>query len=98
MSSSRPNAISVKRQFKADTEGLPCPECGKVTLRWVRNDCRLLDGTVVPNLERIQCASCGGNLFDLAAMRRIREVRESLKTKRSSHRTPRKRLVETHNA
>ena len=98
MSSSHPNAISVKRRFKADTEGLPCPECGKISLGWVIGDCKLLDGTIVPNLERIQCSACGGNLFDLAAMRRIREVRESLKPKRTGRRAIRKRTLEPKNA
>lgn len=75
-----------------------CPECGERAVRWVTGDCKLLDGVMVPDLERMQCSSCGENLFDLAAMRRIREVRESLETKRKSRRSSPKRKMETEDA
>ena len=90
--------MSVRRRFKADPEGLPCPECGKISLEWIQNDCILLDGTMVPDLERLQCASCGENLFDLEAMRRIREVRESLRTKRIGRHKPTRKTLEPKNA
>ena len=75
-----------------------CPECGERAVRWVTGDCKLLDGAIIPDLERMQCSSCGENLFDLAAMRRIREVRESLKTKPKSRRSVTKKIMETKNA
>ncbi len=75
-----------------------CPECGEHAVRWVTGDCKLLDGTLVPDLERMQCSSCGENLFDLAAMRRIREVRESLKAKKKSRGSSTRKAVETKDA
>jgi len=86
MSSSHPSAMSGKKRFVADTDGLPCPECSKETLAWLSGNCALLDGTVVPDLDYIHCSSCGHNLFDLQAMQRIREFRESLKPKAASRR------------
>ncbi len=46
----------------------PCPECGQINLVWVTGDCTLLDGTVVPNLKRLQCSSCQEDFFDHNAM------------------------------
>lgn len=59
---------------------LPCPECGRLAMKRVRGPCTLRDGTVIPDLERLQCSSCRANFFDDAAMRSIAEFRQ-----RSSH-------------
>ena len=52
-------------------EPLPCPECGKESMRRVQGDCKLLDGMVVRDLSRYQCSACGADFFDRAAMREI---------------------------
>jgi len=62
-------------------EPLPCPDCGKVSLIRVKNDCTLLDGTVVPNLERLQCSSCKANFFDVPAMDAISAHRRKISRK-----------------
>jgi predicted RNA-binding Zn-ribbon protein involved in translation (DUF1610 family) len=98
---SSPRSVSSTESpwTKKDKEGIySCPECGEREVRWVVGDCRLLDGTLVPNLERLQCSSCGENLFDLEAMRRIREVRESLRTKRIGRHKPTRKTPEPKNA
>ncbi len=75
-----------------------CHECGEHAVHWVKDDCKLLDGTVVPDLERLQCASCGANLFDLAAMRRIRKFRDGLSVNRPVHKVRRKSASEVTHA
>ena len=64
--------MSPSRRKRAPTieteESLPCPECGKNTLRRSQGDCTLVDGTVIKNLDRFHCSNCGTDLFDRAAM------------------------------
>ena len=82
MSSSLPNARLTKgrRIELSSLRVLPCPECGRLTMKCVRGPCTLRDGTVIPELERLQCGSCRANFFDDGAMRAIAEFR-----RRSSH-------------
>jgi predicted RNase H-like HicB family nuclease/predicted RNA-binding Zn-ribbon protein involved in translation (DUF1610 family) len=54
---------------------LPCPECGVEALVRFQGDCTLLDGTLIRNLARFHCESCGADVFDRAAMREIRRQR-----------------------
>lgn len=82
MSSSPRKRAKTDRWAPRREARLPCPECGANALRKVRGACTLLDGTVVQNLERYQCAKCGADLFDREAMREIRRQRaaEPIKT------------------
>ncbi|MFH0764903.1 MAG: YgiT-type zinc finger protein [Calditrichota bacterium] len=87
MSSFHPNEPLNKAGFTEDV--LPCPECGKLALRRITADCALDDGTVVPELAHWRCSNCGEELFDLEAMRQIREFQASVK------RRPRSKLKHT---
>ncbi len=84
MSSSHQNVMSDK--FKGlnrlDDRLHTCPECGKKAMVRVKDDCLLQDGTLVPALERWQCAECRANFFDSKAMEEIRRIRK-LKRKAS---------------
>ncbi len=66
---------AIRSKTTDETEKFSCPECGKNTMRRERSDCPLLDGTLVKNLDRYHCSSCGTDLFDCAAMREIRRQR-----------------------
>lgn len=59
-------------------EPLPCPECGKICMVHVIGDCELLDGTIVPNLRRLQCSSCNEDFFDHDAMGVIQSYRREI--------------------
>ena len=59
-------------------EPLPCPECGKVSMKKIRANCTLADGTFISDLEYFYCSSCHSNFYDDAAMARIEKDRESL--------------------
>ncbi len=54
-----------------------CPECGEKAMIRVRSDCLLQDGTLVPDLERWQCAECRANFFDSKAMDEIGRARRA---------------------
>jgi hypothetical protein len=62
---------------------ITCPECGKKSLRRVRKDYQMPDGSIIENLERFQCSSCLANFFDDAAMQVLEEV-EGKKKQRAS--------------
>lgn len=74
MSSSLP-----KKRLASEPTALPktltCPDCGAKTLRKVKSDCQLLDGTIIKKLERFQCSSCQEDFFDDAAMKEIHRQR-----------------------
>ena len=55
----------------------PCPDCGKIELVYARGPCELLDGTVLDDLRRLRCKSCGAEFFDDAAMESIEKSRRS---------------------
>lgn len=59
-----------------------CPECGKKAMRRARGPCQLLDGTLIPDLERFHCFSCKADFFDDVAMGVIEKFRRSLSPKR----------------
>ncbi len=59
----------------------PCPECGQIKLVWVTGDCTLLDGSVVPNIRRLQCSSCKEDFFDHNAMSVIEAYRRKTSKK-----------------
>ncbi len=60
---------------------LHCPTCGKKAMRRVSGSCQLLDGTLIPDLERFQCSACKANFFDDVAMHTIDKFRKSLSQK-----------------
>ncbi len=60
---------------------LSCPQCGKKAMRRVGGPCQLLDGTLIPELERFQCSSCKANFFDDKAMKAIDKFRQALRQK-----------------
>jgi len=61
--------------FLQKNHSTPCPECGKMTIKQIKSDCTLQDGTFVPNLEFYYCSSCHSKLYDDAAMQKIESVR-----------------------
>ena len=88
MSSSRQNAqctSPMRSSFETTAKSpqwwdtlpavLNCPECGKKSMRRISGPCQLLDGTLIPELERFQCSSCKANFFDDAAMHTIDSFR-----------------------
>ncbi len=60
---------------------LPCPECGAVELVTMTGDCLMTDGTVIPDLERLQCRACGEKLFSPESVDKIQRIR-NLKKRR----------------
>jgi len=86
--SSSPRNVQIKPRFNSYNEEsnwwddlpavLHCPECGKKAMRRVNGPCQLLDGILIPELERFQCSSCKANFFDYAAMKIMDKFRESL--------------------
>jgi DNA-directed RNA polymerase subunit RPC12/RpoP len=92
MSSYPPNDSLIESPWTQEERDLTyrCHECGKETVRLVSNDLLLPGGIIVTDLERLQCGACGANLFDLAAMRRIREARSVLSKSRTRQANTRK--------
>lgn len=60
---------------------LGCPQCGKRAMKRVSSPCQLLDGTLLPELERFQCSSCKANFFDDKAMKAIDKFRQAQRQK-----------------
>lgn len=55
-----------------------CPTCGRLAMRKVVRSVETTAGgkrMVVPNIEVEECARCGERLYDLAALRKIRDAR-----------------------
>jgi len=72
-----------------------CPECGKKAMRRAKGPCQLLDGTLIPKLERFHCFCCDAEFFDDVAMGIIDEFRKnrSAKFSRLGRRTRVKRTL-----
>ena len=79
MSLSRQKSRSVKRKRMQLKMNPPCPECGAEEMLKRKGNTKLLDGTIIKQLERYVCPSCGNECFDTAAMREIRRQREAMK-------------------
>ncbi len=62
---------------------MSCPECGKKAMRRASGPCELLDGTLIPELERFHCFACGADFFDDEAMGVIEKFRQSQSQKLS---------------
>jgi hypothetical protein len=62
---------------------ISCPECGKKAMRRANGPCQLLDGTLIPQLERFHCFSCDAEFFDDVAMGIIDKFRKSVSAKPS---------------
>lgn len=62
---------------------MSCPECGKKAMRRASGPCELLDGTLIPQLERFHCFACGADFFDDEAMGVIEKFRQSPSQKSS---------------
>ncbi|NQS98176.1 MAG: hypothetical protein HQ591_06970 [candidate division Zixibacteria bacterium] len=41
----------------------------------LKSDCKLMDGVIVPDLERWQCSSCKANFFDVEDLHIIADFR-----------------------
>ncbi|MDP8240066.1 MAG: hypothetical protein P9X24_13325 [Candidatus Hatepunaea meridiana] len=65
--------IGVRTETQIKDVILTCPECGQMSMIRIKDDCKLLDGTLIPNLERWQCSSCKADFFDVEAMRVIED-------------------------
>jgi len=55
-----------------------CPTCGQLAMRRVVRSIETTVGgkrTEVPNIEVEECGACGERLYDLIALRKIREAR-----------------------
>jgi predicted RNA-binding Zn-ribbon protein involved in translation (DUF1610 family) len=68
----------LEQEQSEDNELFPCPECGKMTIKRIKSDCTLRDGTFVPNLEFYYCSTCHAKLYDDAAMQKIEIFREKM--------------------
>ena len=65
--------------MKQDASRLRCPTCGKLTMKRVSRTVQTTVGRKrisVPDIEVEECANCGERLYDLIALRRIRQARE----------------------
>ncbi len=60
---------------------LPCPECGFVSMKRIKADCTLNDGTKVPGLKHYLCSTCGSKFYDNEAMERIESIRQRVNKK-----------------
>lgn len=96
MSSYQLNTASIDSPWTNEEKELTCecPVCGAEALRWVREDYKLFEGEVIPELEHLRCGECGERCFDIAAMRRIEAIQS---TRKPPPRT-RKRTMEKKNA
>jgi hypothetical protein len=86
MSLSHQNGRRIKPVTTSNSKGnwwnelpavMSCPECGKKAMRRARGPCQLLDGTLIPDLERFHCFSCEADFFDDVAMGVIEKFRQS---------------------
>jgi len=55
---------------------LTCPECGQRAMQRTSGPCKLMDGTLVTELERFQCKACKAEFFDDDALGIIAAVRQ----------------------
>ena len=69
MSSSR------QRSRSAEPKHLECPSCGKMAMVRKTGTSETPDHVRVPNLTRWVCENCAEELYDAAAMKRVREAR-----------------------
>ena len=54
---------------------LECPSCGRMSMTQKKGSTKLADGVEVKSISRWVCEKCGEELFDLKAMKDIREQR-----------------------
>lgn len=67
-----------RKKIAKELESLPCPECGQVTMKKIKRDCTLLDGTFIPELEYFYCSSCHSKFYDDVAMAKIEDKRSMI--------------------
>ena len=76
MFSSPRNGQPIKPEQRGQTLAWKCPTCGKRALVRVNKSYRLVDGEVIPKLDRLQCQSCKEEILDSPAMDVIEEFRK----------------------
>lgn len=95
MSLSPQNSQPIKKKrLIPPASGWNCPMCGQKALIRVNKSCRLEDGVVIPQLDRLQCQACKEEFFDLYAMDAIAEFRRRHPLAKSAAQKIRKALAE----
>jgi len=94
ISSSQTSQQIEKKKLIPPATGWNCPMCGQKALIRVTSSILLEeDGTVMPELDRLQCRSCKEDLFDLYAMDAIAEFRRRHPLEKSAAQKIRKALA-----
>jgi len=75
MFSSPRNGQPIKPDQQKQIPAWKCPTCGKRALIRVKKSYMLVDGTIIPKLDRLQCQSCKEEILDSSAMGVIEEFR-----------------------
>lgn len=75
MFSSPRNGQPIRKDHHEPASVWKCPTCGKRTLVRVKKPYRLVDGAVIPKLDRLQCQACQEEVLDSQAMDVIEKFR-----------------------
>ena len=66
----------IKQDQHGQSAVWKCPTCGKRALVRVKKSYPLVDGAVIPKLDRLQCQSCQEEILDSPAIDAIEEFRK----------------------
>jgi len=93
MFSSPRNGRPIKRDQHEQTPTWKCPTCGKRALVQVEKPYRLIDGAVIPSLERLQCQACNEEILDYQAMEVIEKFRQRHPLRKAAIKRHKKAMV-----
>ena len=68
--------MSSSLQKNSTKTKLECPSCGQTSMIRKKGSSILSDKTKVKNIEKWICENCGEELFDLKAMKEIKNQRK----------------------
>lgn len=78
------NSQLIKPEQRGQSPAWKCPTCGKRALVRVKKSYQLVDGAVIPKLDRLQCQSCKEEVLDSPAMDEIEEFRKQHPLKKAA--------------
>lgn len=78
------NGQPIKQEQRGQSPAWKCPTCVKRALFRVKKSYSLVDGTVIPKLDRLQCQLCKEEILDSPAMDVIEEFRKLHPLKKTS--------------
>jgi predicted RNA-binding Zn-ribbon protein involved in translation (DUF1610 family) len=94
MFSSPRNGQPIKPNEQKQIPAWKCPTCGKRALIRVKKSYMLVDGTIIPKLDRLQCQSCNEEVLDTQAIDVIEEFRKRHPLKKAEIKRHKKVLVD----